>query len=198
MPLPRLTDKSVNRLSGFPARRFVSMPAAPRAAETVSMCGIAGWYRRGGRPVPESAIAAQCARDLPPRPRRGRRACSTAISASACAASASRTSPTATSRWRRPDGRFVLVFNGEIYNHLDAAAGAGGGGLALRDPLRHGDRARRLRRLGPRRLAEARRHVCRGALGPARAAPDPRPRSARHQAALPLASRMAASPSPRS
>ena len=26
------------------------------------MCGIAGWYRRGGRPVPQDAIAAQCDR----------------------------------------------------------------------------------------------------------------------------------------
>ena len=26
------------------------------------MCGIAGWYRRGGRPVPQSAVAAQCDR----------------------------------------------------------------------------------------------------------------------------------------
>ena len=26
------------------------------------MCGIAGWYRRGGRPVPQEAIASQCDR----------------------------------------------------------------------------------------------------------------------------------------
>ena len=26
------------------------------------MCGIAGWYRRGGKPVPERALAAACDR----------------------------------------------------------------------------------------------------------------------------------------
>ena len=26
------------------------------------MCGIAGWYRRGGRPVPQSALVAACDR----------------------------------------------------------------------------------------------------------------------------------------
>ena len=43
-------------------------------------------------------------------------------SRSATAASPSSTSrPRATSRWRRRAGRYVIAFNGEVYNHLAAA-----------------------------------------------------------------------------
>src|SRR5512144_1069658 len=37
----------------------ISGPAAAR--ERLEMCGVAGWYRRGHRPVERSVIAAQCA-----------------------------------------------------------------------------------------------------------------------------------------
>ncbi len=91
------------------------------------MCGIAGWYRRGGRPVPASLIAAQCNAILHRGPDDGgvltdgdfgfgmRRLSILDI--------AGGHQPMATA-----DGRFAIVFNGEIYNHRDlrgplAAAG---------------------------------------------------------------------------
>jgi asparagine synthase (glutamine-hydrolysing) len=91
------------------------------------MCGIAGWYRRGGRPVPETALAAQGAAIFHRGPDEGglltdgdfgfvmRRLSIQDV--------AHGHQPMAT-----PDGRFALIFNGEIYNHLElrpALAAAG-------------------------------------------------------------------------
>src|SRR6476620_1272820 len=82
------------------------------------MCGIAGWYRRGGRPVPKSALVSQCDRLLSRGPDDAgymvdddfgfgmRRLSIIDIEGGH--------QPMVT-----PDGRYAIVFNGEIYNHLD-------------------------------------------------------------------------------
>ncbi len=81
------------------------------------MCGIAGWYRRGGRPVPDSAIAAQCAAIFHRGPDEGGMLTDGDFGFGMRRLSiqdvAHGHQPMAT-----PDGRFTLVFNGEIYNHL--------------------------------------------------------------------------------
>ena len=80
------------------------------------MCGIAGWYRRGGRPVPEGALVAACDRLRQRGPDDagyftdgdfgfGMRRLSIIDVAGGHQPIFS------------PDGRFVIVFNGEIYNH---------------------------------------------------------------------------------
>jgi asparagine synthase (glutamine-hydrolysing) len=91
------------------------------------MCGIAGWYRRGGRRVPRGAIKAQCDTIVHRGPDdegilvdgdlgMGMRRLSIIDLAGGHQPIES------------PDRRHVIVFNGEIYNHLDlrrtlAAAG---------------------------------------------------------------------------
>jgi asparagine synthase (glutamine-hydrolysing) len=79
---------------------------------------MAGWYRRGGRPVPQAAIEAQCAAIFHRGPDEGgllidgdfgfgmRRLSIQDV--------AHGHQPMTT-----PDGRFSIVFNGEIYNHLE-------------------------------------------------------------------------------
>jgi asparagine synthase (glutamine-hydrolysing) len=87
------------------------------------MCGIAGWYRRGGRPVPASVIKAQCDAILHRGPDDagilvdgdfgfGMRRLSILDLAGGH-------QPMETS-----DGRFAIIFNGEIFNHQE-----------LREPL---------------------------------------------------------------
>jgi asparagine synthase (glutamine-hydrolysing) len=82
------------------------------------MCGIAGWYRRGGRPVPAAAITAQCDAIRHRGPDDdgvlaegdfgfGMRRLSILDIAGGH-------QPMET-----PDGRYAIVFNGEIYNHAD-------------------------------------------------------------------------------
>jgi asparagine synthase (glutamine-hydrolysing) len=82
------------------------------------MCGIAGWYRRHGRPVSERVVAAQCdaIRHRGPDDSGlsvdgdfgfGMRRLSIIDVAGGHQPMVS------------PDGRFAIVFNGEIYNHLD-------------------------------------------------------------------------------
>jgi len=82
------------------------------------MCGIAGWYRRGGRPVTRETVAAQCDAIIHRGPDdagyftdgdvgMGMRRLSIIDIAGGH-------QPMET-----PDGRHVIVFNGEIYNHLD-------------------------------------------------------------------------------
>ena len=85
-----------------------------------------------------------------------------------------------------PSGRYVIVFNGEIYNHgeiralLDAESSDGMAG-----PFRHRGAARCDRSLGPHRCARpVGRHVCAGTLGPSRALPQPRPRPDGREAAV--------------
>ncbi|HEX5182135.1 MAG TPA: asparagine synthase (glutamine-hydrolyzing) [Allosphingosinicella sp.] len=81
------------------------------------MCGIAGWYRRGGRPVPDSALAAQCAALFHRGPDEGGMFADGDFGFGMRRLSiqdvAHGHQPMAS-----PDGRFTLVFNGEIYNHL--------------------------------------------------------------------------------
>jgi asparagine synthase (glutamine-hydrolysing) len=80
------------------------------------MCGIAGWYRRGGRPVPQSAIVSQCDRLRQRGPDDagylvesdfgfGMRRLSIIDIAGGHQPILS------------PDGRYAIVFNGEIVNH---------------------------------------------------------------------------------
>ena len=82
------------------------------------MCGIAGWYRRGGRPVAERTIVQQCDQIVHRGPDDqgqmvdgdfgfGMRRLSIIDIAGGH-------QPMAT-----PDGRHAIVFNGEIYNHLE-------------------------------------------------------------------------------
>ena len=90
------------------------------------MCGIAGWYRRGGRPVSEALVQAQCDAILHRGPDDGgtftdgdfgfgmRRLSIVDI--------AGGHQPMVS-----PDDRFRIVFNGEIYNHLDVRAEIGEG-----------------------------------------------------------------------
>ncbi len=80
------------------------------------MCGIAGWYRRGGRPVPQEAIVSQCDRLVSRGPDDagyltdadfgfGMRRLSIIDIAGGHQPIFS------------PDGRYAIVFNGEIMNH---------------------------------------------------------------------------------
>jgi asparagine synthase (glutamine-hydrolysing) len=82
------------------------------------MCGIAGWYRRGGHPVPGIAIQSQCAAIFHRGPDDsgilidgdfgfGMRRLSILDIAGGH------------QPMRTSDGRFSIVFNGEIYNHRD-------------------------------------------------------------------------------
>lgn len=91
------------------------------------MCGIAGWYRRGGRPVAEAAVEAQCdaIRHRGPDD-------AGALVDGDFGFGMRRLSILDVAGGRQPmespDGRYALVFNGEIYNHHDlrgplAAAG---------------------------------------------------------------------------
>jgi asparagine synthase (glutamine-hydrolysing) len=82
------------------------------------MCGIAGWYRRGGRPVERDVVARQCDRLIHRGPDDsgyltdgdfgfGMRRLSIIDPAGGHQPISS------------PDGRYAIVCNGEIYNHLD-------------------------------------------------------------------------------
>jgi asparagine synthase (glutamine-hydrolysing) len=82
------------------------------------MCGIAGWYRRGGRPVSQAVVTAQCDRIRHRGPDDsgvltdgdfgfGMRRLSIVDVAGGH-------QPMTT-----PDGRYSIVFNGEIYNHQE-------------------------------------------------------------------------------
>lgn len=82
------------------------------------MCGIAGWYRRGGRPVTAAVVTAQCDAIVPRGPDDSgimtdgdfgfgmRRLSILDIEGGH-------------QPMQTPDGRFAIVFNGEIFNHLD-------------------------------------------------------------------------------
>ena len=95
------------------------------------MCGIAGWYRRGGRPVARESIVMQCDRIVHRGPDDsgdlvdgdfgfGMRRLSIIDVAGGH-------QPIATE-----DGRYSVVFNGEIYNHLELRAELGKAGRAFR------------------------------------------------------------------
>jgi asparagine synthase (glutamine-hydrolysing) len=89
------------------------------------MCGIAGWYRRNGRPVSANVVLDQCNAILHRGPDDhgilvdrdsgfGMRRLSILDIAGGH-------QPMET-----PDGRFAIVFNGEIYNHRDVRASLAG------------------------------------------------------------------------
>jgi asparagine synthase (glutamine-hydrolysing) len=95
------------------------------------MCGIAGWYRRGGRPVARESIVRQCDRIAHRGPDDrgdfvdgdfgfGMRRLSIIDVASGH-------QPIATE-----DGRYSIVLNGEIYNHLELRTELGKAGCAFR------------------------------------------------------------------
>jgi asparagine synthase (glutamine-hydrolysing) len=82
------------------------------------MCGIAGWYRRSGTAVPESAIVAQCETIV----HRGPDDSGTFVDGD-FGFGMRRLSIIDVEHGHQPmftpDGRFGIVFNGEIYNHLE-------------------------------------------------------------------------------
>lgn len=82
------------------------------------MCGIAGWYRRGGRPVASSVITSQCDALLHRGPDDGG-----ILTEGDFGFGMRRLSILDVARGHQPmnshDGRYAIVFNGEIYNHRD-------------------------------------------------------------------------------
>ncbi len=95
------------------------------------MCGIAGWYRRGGRPVAEAIVTAQCDAIR----HRGPDDSGVAIDRDfgfgmrrlSILDLAGGHQPMTT-----PDGRHAIVFNGEIYNHREVREQLRGAGRAFR------------------------------------------------------------------
>ena len=82
------------------------------------MCGIAGWYRRRGRPVSEAMVAAQCDSI------RHRGPDDSGLSVDDDFGFGMRRLSIIDVEGGHqpmvsPDGRFAIVYNGEIYNHLD-------------------------------------------------------------------------------
>jgi asparagine synthase (glutamine-hydrolysing) len=81
------------------------------------MCGIAGWYRRGDRPVSHEVVVAQCNRIIHRGPDDAGYFTDGDLGVGMRRLSiidiAGGHQPMET-----PDGRNVIVFNGEIYNHL--------------------------------------------------------------------------------
>ena len=88
------------------------------------MCGIAGWYRRDGRPVPRELVEAQCDAIL----HRGPDDSGVLVDGD-FGFGMRRLSIVDIAGGHQPmlssDNRFKIVFNGEIYNHLDVRAEIG-------------------------------------------------------------------------
>ena len=82
------------------------------------MCGIAGWYRRGGRPVERDVVARQCDRIIHRGPDDAGY-----FTNGDFGFGMRRLSIIDLAGGNQPifseDGRYGIVFNGEIYNHLD-------------------------------------------------------------------------------
>jgi asparagine synthase (glutamine-hydrolysing) len=82
------------------------------------MCGIAGWYRRGGKPVSEEIVTAQCNQIV----YRGPDDCGY-LTDGDFGFGMRRLSIIDVEGGHQPietsDGRYAIVFNGEIYNHLE-------------------------------------------------------------------------------
>ena len=95
---------------------FNRPPARNRARTAARMCGIAGWYRRGGRPVPQDAIAAACDRLA----HRGPDDAGYLVDGD-FGFGMRRLSIIDIEGGHQPilspDGRYAIVFNGEIVNH---------------------------------------------------------------------------------
>ena len=85
------------------------------------MCGVAGWYRRGGRPVTDAVISAQCNAIVHRGPDD-----SGVLTDGDFGFGMRRLSILDISGGHQPmttpDDRFSIVFNGEIYNHLEIRA----------------------------------------------------------------------------
>jgi asparagine synthase (glutamine-hydrolysing) len=82
------------------------------------MCGIAGWYRRGGRTVREDVVTAQCDSI------RHRGPDDSGVFIDGDLGIGMRRLSIVDVRdghqpMQTPDGRFTIVFNGEIFNHLE-------------------------------------------------------------------------------
>lgn len=89
------------------------------------MCGIAGWYRRGGRPVDQGVVAHQCARLIHRGPDdQG------ILTDGDFAMGMRRLSIIDVEGGHQPidsaDGRYSIICNGEIVNHLDLRRELGG------------------------------------------------------------------------
>lgn len=94
------------------------------------MCGIAGWYRRGGRPVSRATIAAQCdaIRHRGPDD-------DGVLTDGDFGFGMRRLSILDLAGGHQPmtaaDGRYAIVFNGEIYNHRDLRPALAAAGIAF-------------------------------------------------------------------
>ena len=90
------------------------------------MCGIAGWYRRRGRPVDEATLTAQCDVILHRGPDD-----SGVFTDGDFGFGMRRLAILDLQGGHQPmfsdDGRFAVILNGEIYNHLDLRAQLGAG-----------------------------------------------------------------------
>ena len=95
------------------------------------MCGIAGWYRRGGRPVARESIVMQCDRIVHRGPDD-----SGDLADGDFGFGMRRLSIIDVAGGHQPitteDGRYSIVYNGEIYNHLELRAELGKAGRAFR------------------------------------------------------------------
>jgi len=95
------------------------------------MCGIAGWYRRGRRPVARETIVTQCNRIV----HRGPDDSGELVDGD-FGFGMRRLSIIDVAGGHQPitteDGRYSIVFNGEIYNHLELRDELGTAGYAFR------------------------------------------------------------------
>ena len=95
------------------------------------MCGIAGWYRRGGRPVDQEIIQRQCDRIV----HRGPDDAGYFVDGD-FGFGMRRLSIIDLEGGHQPifsaEGRYAIVFNGEIYNHLDLRRELEAAGIAFR------------------------------------------------------------------
>jgi asparagine synthase (glutamine-hydrolysing) len=95
------------------------------------MCGIAGWYRRGGRPAPPAVIAAQLNAIVHRGPDDSGDFCDGDFGMGM-----RRLSIIDIAGGHQPmsaaGGRFVIVFNGEIYNHEELRLELAAGGARFR------------------------------------------------------------------
>ena len=111
------------------------------------MCGIAGWYRRGGRPVEPDIIVQQCDRIIHRGPDD-----SGYFTDGDFGFGMRRLSIIDLAGGHQPifsaDGRHAIVFNGEIYNHLDLRRELEAAGVTFRHAQRHRDAARQLGCIG--------------------------------------------------
>ncbi|HJP69729.1 MAG TPA: asparagine synthetase B, partial [Sphingomicrobium sp.] len=94
------------------------MSVAPKREGRKPMCGIAGWYRRHGQPVSKAVVKAQCDEILHRGPDDAG-----IFTDGDFGFGMRRLSIVDIAGGHQPmlsaDGRFLIVYNGEIYNHLE-------------------------------------------------------------------------------